>query len=34
MSNTYPRFVTALAFIAIFFYGCSEKKTPLKRPLR
>ncbi len=27
MSNTYSRFVTAVAFIAIFFYGCSEKKV-------
>jgi len=27
MSKSYSRFFTALALIAIFFYGCSEKKT-------
>jgi hypothetical protein len=27
MSKSYPRFFAALAFMAIFFYGCSEKKT-------
>lgn len=27
MNKSYPRFFTALAFIAIFFYGCSDQKT-------